>query len=475
ASAKSRQRIRQAQNQHPDALVVVFGCLPILHAGQLSIPAKNTHLIPDRNGLAATLSRLVCGPATQPEHTPASRSLRSVPNTPIKAKNGFKIKNKNKLCHNDLELSPLTSFKGQTRAFLKIQDGCDGACTYCIVPKTRPFVRSKPVEEVLLEAQALVEAGHKEIVLTGVFLGAYGQQSARRRNWPGQRNDHLADLLEKMAKFPNLSRIRLSSLEPGDVTDRLLDTLCANCNIMPHLHLSLQSGSDAILRKMCRQYGIDEFRRKIESIKSRLDRPAITTDLIVGFPGETNADFEQTVNLAREVGFAKIHVFSYSPRPGTAAARSNNKVDKKVVRERSEILREVGIELGRQFRRQFLGETAEILIEETTVRSMGVPPMSSTGVSPVKAGPSPSRAESREWPCYNALTGTLQTVSRLSSIVACGRSERYFKVYVSVARDSGLVSGRAEPAPSGVEGRNDLVRVKLSEVHENGMIGTYDL
>jgi threonylcarbamoyladenosine tRNA methylthiotransferase MtaB len=132
---------------------------------------------------------------------------------------------------------------------------------------------------------------------------------------------------------------------------------------MPHLHLSLQSGSDKILRKMCRQYRIEEFREKVESAKSRLDRPAITTDIIVGFPGETDADFEQTVNMAKIIGFAKMHVFSFSPRRGTAAADMQDTIDKKVIKERSQILRDLGIELGLKYRRQFFGETANILIE----------------------------------------------------------------------------------------------------------------
>lgn len=404
ASSKSRQAIRQAQKANPDTLTVVSGCLPIINIGELKIPTHNVHLIRNRNGLAAALTNLVCAQAV----APVSRGNQSCPNIPIKAQNGFKIKHKNKLCDNELQLPSLTAFKEQTRAFLKIQDGCDGYCSYCIVPKTRPFVRSKPVEEVLLEAQALVNYGHREIVITGVFLGAYGQDTVRRKNWPNQRNDRLADLLDKIAQIPNLARIRLSSLEPGDVTDRLLDTFRANRNIMPHLHLSLQSGSDRILKKMCRQYGIDEFRRVIESIKIRLDRPALTTDIIVGFPGETEADFQQTVNVANEVGFAKMHVFSYSPRPGTPAEKSHKKADRKMIRKRSEILRQVNIKLGRAFRQQFVGENTEILIENDGGQ-------------------------------------------------ICGRSERYFKVYLE--------------KKAGKPKKNDLVRVKLIENRENEMIG----
>ena len=357
ASAKSRQCIRKIRKQSPNAVIIVSGCLPTVQIGELSATAEDVHLVRNRSDLADTLSCIIDNNPV----TLTSQRTQSCPDITIKAKNSYKIKYKNKL-NNHLNL-PLTSFEGQTRAFLKIQDGCDGYCTYCIVPKTRPFVHSKPADEVLHEAQTLVESGHREIVVTGIFLGAYGRQSVRRKNWPNQQNEHLADLLDKMAEIPNLERIRLSSLEPADLTPRLLDTLCQHPNIMPHLHLSLQSGSDKILRKMCRQYRIEEFREKVESAKSRLDRPAITTDIIVGFPGETDADFEQTVDMAKIIGFAKMHVFSFSPRRGTAAADMQDAVDNKVIKERSQILRDLDIELGLKYRRQFLGETAEILIE----------------------------------------------------------------------------------------------------------------
>lgn len=421
ASSKSRQYIRQARKEYPEALIVVSGCLPTIHTGELRIPTENVHLVRDRNGLAATLKHLVCNQAV----APVSRSFQYCPNNTIKAKKSFKIKHKNKLCDNEWEFPILNLFKDHTRAFLKVQDGCDGYCSYCIVPKTRPFVHSKPVEKVLHEAQTLVESGHKEIVLTGVFLGAYGRDSVRRKNWPHQRNDRLAELLDKVAQVPNLSRIRLSSLEPGDVTNRLLDTFCEYPNVMPHLHLSLQSGSDTVLKKMCRQYTIDEFRKVVDSIKTRLDRPAITTDIIVGFPGETEADFQRTVDIANEVGFAKMHNFSYSPRPGTAAAKNNNFVDKKTIKGRSERLHKVANELGRAFRQQFIGETAEILIETTTNERM------------MDDG---------------------RTIPSTSSLVANGRSERYFPVLLEKQAD--------QPK------KNDLVQVKLIKNCESGMMGT---
>ncbi len=359
ASAKSRQHIRKAQKLNPDAVIVVCGCLPIAQTDELNNFGKNIHLISHRETIAATLSQIT----NAARHPLRDNGKVAVSNSRdrIIAENSPKIKLKNPL--EPLKLTKLTSFKGHTRAFLKIQDGCDGFCSYCIVPKTRPAVQSKPVEMVLQEAQALADAGHKEIVVTGIFTGAYGQKSVRRKNWPNQQNDNLADLLDKLAEIPNLARIRVSSLEPADVTPRLLDTFCNNRKIMPHLHLSLQSGSNTVLKKMCRQYTADEFRETIALIKHRLDRPAITTDIIVGFPGETDADFEQTVELAKETGFAKMHVFSFSKRAGTAAASLQNPVNNEVTKSRSQILLALDAELGWKFREQFIGETAEILVE----------------------------------------------------------------------------------------------------------------
>ena len=403
ASAKSRQYIRKAQRINPDAVTVVCGCLPIIQIGELNELGKNIHLVSHRDNLAAILTQMVNGTTTPPD----LQGTQTYKNIIIRPENGSKIKCKNNL--DDLPgLPQLTSFTGQTRAFLKVQDGCDGYCTYCIIPKVRPLVHSKPAEVALQEAQALVEAGHREIVVTGIFLGAYGRESVRRKTWTGQQNNKLADFLDKMAQIPNLARIRLSSLEPADVTPRLVDTFCKHPNIMPHLHLSLQSGSDKVLKKMGRQYSADEFRQKVALVKSRLDRPAITTDIIVGFPGETDADFQQTIDLAKEVGFAKMHIFSFSPRKGTAAAVMQDAVDNRVIKKRTEILRDLEIELGRAYRQQFIGETAEILVENNNGR-------------------------------------------------VCGRSERYFMVYL-------------EKTTQKIE-RNEIVRTKLLQNGEDGVIG----
>ncbi len=332
ASSKSRQYITRAKRDNPDAVVVVCGCLPTVPTDELDTTSNDLEIVTNKDGLAAALLRIV-----EEKNHAAHVAERALPS--------------------------LTSFEGQTRAFLKVQDGCDGYCTYCIVSQTRPVLRSKPLEEVLKEAAALVAAGHKEIVLTGVFLGAYGLPTVRRRKWPSPQNGHLPNLLDHLTQTPGLARIRLSSLEPADVTDELLDVFCRHDNIMPHLHLPLQSGSNRILKKMCRQYTAEEFAGRIGLARCRLDRPAITTDIIVGFPGETKADFQQTLDLARQAGFAKIHVFPFSTRKNTPAERLPGHLDPKTIKSRAQTLTNLGQKLAHQFRQQFIGEKANVLIE----------------------------------------------------------------------------------------------------------------
>ncbi len=364
ASAKSRHFTHLAQKNHPEA-VVICGCLPTVQTDELHAAGENVHVVKDRCDLTATLRSLVANQAT----TPDAQSSRYF-DASIRAQNDDKVKSKNDLQQPE-ELPSLTSFQNQTRAFLKIQDGCDASCSYCIIPTARPAVRFKKSEEILAEATALVTAGHKEIVLTGVHLGAYGYGTARRRNWPDPENMHLPALLDKVAQIPGLARIRLSSLDPADVTARLMDVFVAHPNIMPHLHLSLQSGSNNVLRRMARPYTADEFRDKAALIRSRLDRPAITTDIIVGFPGETDTDFDLTVALTKEVAFAKMHVFVFSARQGTPAARMQPKVPAEVKKERSHILRTLDETLQVEFRSQFIGETAQVLIETTAPHPAG--------------------------------------------------------------------------------------------------------
>ena len=330
ASAKSRQLIRKAQKQNPNAKIIVSGCLVSSDPTERNNLSEKLLFAADLKSLFELLKKEL---AIEPKS------------------------------FENRHLDTIEKFCGQTRAFLKIQDGCDGFCSYCIIPKTRPDITFKPIEKVINEAQSLVQSGHKEIVLTGIFLGAYGQESVRRKNWPNGINDNLANLLEKMAQVSGLKRIRLSSLEPADVTDKLLDVMKNYHNIMPHLHLSLQSGSEKILKKMNRQYTVKDFLNSIENINGQLDRPAITTDIIVGFPGETIQDFAQSLSVAKLAGFSKIHIFPYSKRTGTAASKLAESVDKKVITQRILALRNLEKQLADNFRKQFIGQTAQVLIE----------------------------------------------------------------------------------------------------------------
>jgi threonylcarbamoyladenosine tRNA methylthiotransferase MtaB len=257
---------------------------------------------------------------------------------------------------------------GRQRAFLKIQDGCDAHCTYCIIPSLRPGLWSKPIEVVVDEAKALVGAGHVEVVLTGIFLGAYGQPTALRRRQPvsgATRRSPLGELIAALCtRVPGLRRLRLSSLEPGDLTPTLIHVLRDHAAVVPHFHLPLQSGSDRLLRRMNRQYTRDDFLRMVDRVNQAFDRPALTTDVIVGFPGETDEEFRRTAEVVDHARFIHVHAFSFSPRPGTAAARwTRDFVRGPVVNDRVDHLTELARAHDHGFRQQFAGEAVELLVE----------------------------------------------------------------------------------------------------------------
>lgn len=358
ASAKSRQAVRKMLRRYPDIPVILVGCLAAGDADELTnLTGNNLLTVADKERLPAEILRLL----------DESRRI-DPPQIISKTPNPNKIKDKkhsNERTNHDLpkSLKPLSLFAGHSRAFLKVQDGCDAFCSYCIIPRIRTKVFYKEVNSVLQEARNLIESGHREIVLTGIFLGAYGQTTARRRKWDAKAQDNLPDLLEKLAGLPGMERIRLSSLEPADVTDRLLDVMKNHHNIMPHLHLPLQSGAANILRKMCRQYTISDFMDVVDRVKNALDRPAITTDIIVGFPGETDADFQQTSEVAKAVGFAKIHVFGFSVRKNTPAAKMPNHLPANVIHQRTSVLSELDRQLQNQYKLLFIDDVVNVLVE----------------------------------------------------------------------------------------------------------------
>lgn len=263
----------------------------------------------------------------------------------------------------DALLGRIETFAGHQRAFLKVQDGCDAHCTYCIIPRLRPALRSKPIDTAVAEARDLVRAGHREIIITGIFLGAYGRETALRKRWAG-RGSPLAALVRALARVDGLERLRLSSLEPADVDESLLEAVAANRVCVPHFHLPLQSGSAKVLRRMNRQYTPDQYVDMVTRVRAALDRPAISTDVIVGFPGETDADFEDSLAMARYAEFVKIHAFPFSPREKTAAARWHNEfVPAPTARDRMNRLAEVERDCALRFRRRFLGDVERVIVE----------------------------------------------------------------------------------------------------------------
>jgi len=304
---------------------------------------------------------------------------------------------------------------GRQRAFLKVQDGCDAHCTYCIIPTLRPALWSKPVDAAVDEARSLVDAGHVEIVLTGIFLGAYGQPTALRRRQDASTADaSLEGLIDALCtRVPGLRRLRLSSLEPGDLTDDLIAVLRDHAQVVPHFHVPLQSGSQRLLWRMNRQYTRDDFLHMLDRVNAAFDRPALTTDAIVGFPGETDEEFQRTVEVVDRARFIHVHAFSFSPRPGTAAARwRTDFVHGPVVNQRIEHLNRMAGEHSFAFRRQFAGETVELLVEDG-----GEGSEISDLKSQISEDPLPSPL-----PAY-----------RERELVRHGRCERYFDVTIPAA------------------------------------------
>jgi threonylcarbamoyladenosine tRNA methylthiotransferase MtaB len=250
---------------------------------------------------------------------------------------------------------PLQTTPGRTRAFLKIQDGCDNYCSYCIIPYARGHLRSRELDSIDRETQLLAAAGFREIVLTGINLGAYGRE-----------NNHynLTDAVKTVLKTPGITRVRLSSTESLEISESLIDLMESNPRMCPHLHLPLQSGADSILFSMRRPYTTADYAELLLRLRKKVPDLAVTTDIIVGFPGETADLFNTTLEFAAAMDFAKIHVFPYSRRTGTPAARFDNQVDEEEKKRRVAELLALSEQSGEKFRHKLIGRTLPILIEK---------------------------------------------------------------------------------------------------------------
>ncbi len=368
ASAKTRQFIHKAQKQSPIPTIVLIGCMATVKIDGFDYANSKIHIVSNRQETFGKLRKLVKGSNNPLTMQTAQNNQNLRQERVIRANQTDKIKHKN-LSGSSNELGLINVYKGSTRAFLKVQDGCDNYCTYCIIPMVRPDIISLNIDDILAQARRFVKSGHREIIVTGINLGAYGQKTTRRRKWPTPENAFFVQLIEKIAQIDGLERLRLSSVEPSDITEPLLKILCKYDNIMPHLHMSLQSGSDNILKRMCRQYRSADFVKKVNLIKTLIPDISLTTDIIVGFAGETDEDFQETVDFAKSVGFSRIHVFPFSARQGTPAAKLKNHLPPAVIKKRAKIMRQTAEELAFSYRQKFIGQTAKVLIEGNNTNS----------------------------------------------------------------------------------------------------------
>jgi threonylcarbamoyladenosine tRNA methylthiotransferase MtaB len=248
----------------------------------------------------------------------------------------------------------ISRFDGHTRAFLKVEDGCDLNCSFCIIPQVRGTAVSRPLAAAVEEAQRLAANGHREIVITGVHLGSYGKDLQGRSMLP--------DLVERILSVEGVARVRLSSLEANEITDGLIGLMAVEPRFCPHLHLPLQSGDDEVLRAMRRRYNAGQFEAACGRVRERVTEPSFTTDVIVGFPGETDRQFDRTMELCRRVGFSRIHIFPYSRRRGTDAAHLPD-LPSRVKKERLHRLEALARELTHSYAERFLGREVDVLVE----------------------------------------------------------------------------------------------------------------
>lgn len=327
---KTRQMLRKFRRMHPAAVMILAGCMPQAFPHDVQV---------------LTEADIVVG-NTDPA---------DVPNLVDKfLANGERIVKIGSHCREEKFNTPsIERFEDHTRAFMKIQDGCDRYCTYCIIPATRGGIRSKPIQEIKLEAEQLADSGYSEVVLVGINLSSFGRDTGC----------NLCDAVDAVADVEKISRIRLGSLDPDLMNDEMLRRLAANQKFCPHFHLSLQSGCDETLKRMNRHYDSRFYYDLITRIRARFENPAITTDIMVGFAGETEEEFETSIDFAKKVGFAKCHVFAYSRRSGTVAAALKNQVTNTIKEQRSRRMIEEMKNCEISFLNSNCGRIAEVLFE----------------------------------------------------------------------------------------------------------------
>jgi threonylcarbamoyladenosine tRNA methylthiotransferase MtaB len=342
--SKSRHAIRRLARENPTSRIVVMGCYATRAPDELAKLPNVAEVVTDKREIPDLLGRF---------------GVFDIP-------------------------TGISRFGNRHRAYVKVQDGCLLRCSYCIIPYVRPNFSSRPQQHVLDEVRRLVDNGYGEIVLTGIHLGHYGVDCNRHK--PKDEWLRLAHLVRAIAVLPGEFRVRLSSIEATEVTRELIDVMAEYPRrIAPHLHICLQSGSDSILRRMRRRWSSRLFMGRCDLVREKLDNPAITTDIIVGFPGETEADFEATCRVSRDCGFSKIHIFPFSPRKGTPAADMTDMIAPQVKTDRCERLAELQTELRREYFRSLIGRRLRVLIEGPSATTPGHWVGTSCRYAPVEA------------------------------------------------------------------------------------------
>lgn len=329
---KSRQFIRRALEKNPEAFIAVVGCYA-------QIAPEKVQEIPG--------VKLIVGTNERGNLVQLVEESMGKPGVINKVKSIMDVY--------EFEDLGLTEYKGRTRAFVKIQEGCDQYCTYCIIPYARGHVRSRKAESILHEVESLSDKGFKEIVLTGIHIGSYGKDLPEV---------NLLDLLVGIHEIDGIERIRIGSVEPGTLTEEFLTTISTMNKLCKHFHLSLQSGSNATLKRMNRKYTAEQFLETVEKTRFYMPDAAISTDVIVGFPGETEEEFKESLDFVEKIKFSKVHVFKFSPREGTPAAKFKNQVSSQLKDIRSKEMISVCEAAEDEYKHNFLGKTLNVLIEQ---------------------------------------------------------------------------------------------------------------
>lgn len=329
---KSRQYIRRMKKKNPNAIIAVVGCYSQVSPEEI-LDIEEVNLVMGTNDRKAIVENI--------DNLTVDSKVSTVDDI-------MKVK--------DFESIEISQTNGRTRAFIKIQDGCDRYCTYCIIPYARGRIRSRKMDEIVEEIETLSRNGFKEVVLTGIHVASYGKDLRDGSN--------ILTVLKVVHNIDGIERIRLSSVEPKLFTDEFISEICSLEKLAPHFHLSLQSGSDGVLQRMNRRYSAEEYKRIVEILRDRIPDVSITTDVIVGFPGESNEEFLETLGFLKELKLMHTHIFKYSPRKGTPASIMENQIDSQTKNFRSGVLLNLCTKNFRNFVEKFKDRELRILVEE---------------------------------------------------------------------------------------------------------------